>query len=1206
MNNTHVMIALVAAIAVAASAVVVINMTSEPDVTVYTDEGVSAEVSKNSIGQVVLTATVEDGYTFGGWYDSGWNLLSDSSTYTAFMSGVSVYAFTTSYTVVDVDTAFDAAEALDVSGNGTLKVGASDEDGTEATVDGTTVTLSAVGLYRVSYSDPDTGTYVCHAFLGDEDRSITYNWTYSASATPNPLHFKSKTTSGDFSLTVSVSYADYRHYVEIYDKDDRYSYYSNEEDTEENIIRDVSFVSYDSVQDTYLKQIASYIEKKTAGKSDQYVANVILSFVQSIEYAYDSDVYGTSEYWQFPLETLYLGTGDCEDTSILFCAIAEYMGYDTALYLFSGHMAAGINLSSFSAPNRTSSSIYSGAYGWKLETGTDEDGEAVTKPFYYGETTSTGWLIGEIPSDIYSKYIRGFVVGLYQEESAGSEVTVVTSGNITATAAAGSGSTTVLTAKVPKGTTFLGWYDSYGNLLSTSTKFSKTFPAGTTVYAFAGTAANADTPVPAGKPVDLSAVTGVSGSGVWHVVNDDADAPDSMYTFGSAGRFIVSFTGDGEKWYGLVFVHADVTVYTAEGISVTVTSDGLQTTISADVKEGVEFNGIYADGTLLSETTSYTGDIQDGAVIYVFSDERVNGDVRPGISDQVDLAEVTGLTGGGTWSMKTSSFGEIPDGNLSGSVFTVYSLGTFIVLYDEDDTHVCGLLTADLSGNFMLFDVKGKVKGTSVEGQIGSYYYLKDYSRNAYLMKQTYSWEGGASGSSFLWTDEDDTTGYTETNTGTKTITDKDGTEHLCNVWSIQYYNSDGNHVYETQYIDAEQGFPVYAIEVSYFSGWSTTSLKYTLNDFGHFEADDSWSLKYYADIGVSIDLDPAESFGDGYTVTAKLDEGASFLGWYDGTGSCVSTELSYSSTAAGETVLYAFTQKVTALPMNTETDADEFFGVSGYEWYFLDSFPDASPEHLTDGKFSITEQGQYIIIGESDDGNVVARISSGVSWTYNGKTYTMPLNIDYEDYYHYATMNTDGRVFNTGVTKNASSAIKEAYNEKCRTFVHADDVQNDVMEQIAQFVRTNTEGLGDQAVADFILGMCQSSSSGEGVMIKYVYDDDSHGQSEYFQYPLETLYLRTGDCEDTAILYCAIASYMGLDVCMYLFSNHIAAGVYLEEFTPSSTVSSSIYKGVYYLSDDEKPYYYCETTGKNWHVGDVWKEEAEKYYYWEIPVGEY
>jgi len=47
-----------------------------------------------------------------------------------------------------------------------------------------------------------------------------------------------------------------------------------------------------------------------------------------IEYVTDTNAHGVSEYWQLPRETLSLGTGDCEDFSILLCSLYRAIGWN--------------------------------------------------------------------------------------------------------------------------------------------------------------------------------------------------------------------------------------------------------------------------------------------------------------------------------------------------------------------------------------------------------------------------------------------------------------------------------------------------------------------------------------------------------------------------------------------------------------------------------------------------------------------------------------------------------------------------------------------------------------------------------------------------------------------------------------------------------------------------------------------------------------
>jgi hypothetical protein len=48
----------------------------------------------------------------------------------------------------------------------------------------------------------------------------------------------------------------------------------------------------------------------------------------NIRYEYDSDVHGVSEYWQLPIETNGLRTGDCEDYAILLCSLYRVSMYN--------------------------------------------------------------------------------------------------------------------------------------------------------------------------------------------------------------------------------------------------------------------------------------------------------------------------------------------------------------------------------------------------------------------------------------------------------------------------------------------------------------------------------------------------------------------------------------------------------------------------------------------------------------------------------------------------------------------------------------------------------------------------------------------------------------------------------------------------------------------------------------------------------------
>ena len=70
----------------------------------------------------------------------------------------------------------------------------------------------------------------------------------------------------------------------------------------------------------------------------------------------------------------------------------------------------------------------------------------------------------------------------------------------------------------------------------------------------------------------------------------------------------------------------------------------------------------------------------------------------------------------------------------------------------------------------------------------------------------------------------------------------------------------------------------------------------------------------------------------------------------------------------------------------------------------------------------------------------------------------------------------------------------------------------------------------------------------------------------------------RGGDCEDTSILVAALLDRMGYDVALLLLedASHMAIGVSI----PGT-------HGAYYEYDSTK-YFYLETTGEDWRIGQI------------------
>jgi hypothetical protein len=143
-----------------------------------------------------------------------------------------------------------------------------------------------------------------------------------------------------------------------------------------------TFVTSD---DPIIASIANGLRNISAseGFSEVQTINFALRFCQSLGYSYDNATMDADEYWRFPVETLYDETGDCEDTSFLFASVAEAMGYDAVILMLPGHAAVGI-----------ASDQASGAYF--VEGGTR---------YYYCETTSPGFELGELPFGLNTRSV---------------------------------------------------------------------------------------------------------------------------------------------------------------------------------------------------------------------------------------------------------------------------------------------------------------------------------------------------------------------------------------------------------------------------------------------------------------------------------------------------------------------------------------------------------------------------------------------------------------------------------------------------------------------------------------------------------------------------------------------------------------------------------------------------------------------------------
>lgn len=128
--------------------------------------------------------------------------------------------------------------------------------------------------------------------------------------------------------------------------------------------------------DTPIREIHSILSEYGKGMDRVTYASFVLRFVQSIPYIEDIDSRGEDEFWKFPIETLWDGGGDCEDTTFLYGTLMGMSDYRTSFILFRDHAMAGITLD---------------AEGYVTEV----DGYG----FLFCETISTAFGIGQSTAD---------------------------------------------------------------------------------------------------------------------------------------------------------------------------------------------------------------------------------------------------------------------------------------------------------------------------------------------------------------------------------------------------------------------------------------------------------------------------------------------------------------------------------------------------------------------------------------------------------------------------------------------------------------------------------------------------------------------------------------------------------------------------------------------------------------------------------------
>jgi len=174
-------------------------------------------------------------------------------------------------------------------------------------------------------------------------------------------------------------------------------------------------------------------------------------------------------------------------------------------------------------------------------------------------------------------------------------------------------------------------------------------------------------------------------------------------------------------------------------------------------------------------------------------------------------------------------------------------------------------------------------------------------------------------------------------------------------------------------------------------------------------------------------------------------------------------------------------------------------------------------------------------------------------SWNYGGETWTWSLNIP--------------------------AALVDAYisiPDSVRTqiplsnFGYFVTTQDSYMQSLAQKINETATKQGFNALQEenFALAFVQS--------IPYQTDLNSTGYPDYPRFPVETLYDSVGDCKSHSILFATLTLILGFNAVFINPPDHLAVGVLGNDLS-----------GTYWTYDNQD-YYYCETTGEGFTVGQL------------------
>jgi len=182
--------------------------------------------------------------------------------------------------------------------------------------------------------------------------------------------------------------------------------------------------------------------------------------------------------------------------------------------------------------------------------------------------------------------------------------------------------------------------------------------------------------------------------------------------------------------------------------------------------------------------------------------------------------------------------------------------------------------------------------------------------------------------------------------------------------------------------------------------------------------------------------------------------------------------------------------------------------------------------------------------------------------WYYKGKSYELALSIPETQYTYYSDL----------------PRIQDSDYSVYVTHPYDDEFINTIIRKF-NFIALE-EHLTEEEKINLVISFVQS--------LPYTVDSVTTSFDEYPRYPLETLIENGGDCEDTSILTASLLKSMNYDLILISPPAHMAVGVNVDA------------TGTYWDYDGER-YYFLETTGEGWEIGEYPDDLEDTAYLYEL-----